>query len=256
MADPPILLAGTFHNQTMPLLAIETSTRQMGVAVLEGERLLASYELLADYPHAVELPNAVKRVLNDARTSLDALEAIIVDIGPGSFTGLRIGLAFVKALAFPTKKPVVGVPSLDVLAAGLPYTTRTVCPILDAKQKNVYAALYAPDAHTPKRQSDYLLAPVAEVLAQITQPTVLLGDGAILYRDQIIERIGERAEFASVEFAFPRAATLARLGAERLANGQRDDASTLVPMYLYPRDCSVRGPDRPPSVLPKPVPAA
>ena len=78
----------------MPLLAIETSGRQLGVALRDGERLLASYELLVpDYPHAAELPDAVKRVMKAAGTSLDRLEAIAVDIGPGSFTGLRIGLA-------------------------------------------------------------------------------------------------------------------------------------------------------------------
>ena len=195
-------------------------------------------------------------MLTTAHTRLDALEAIVVDIGPGSFTGLRIGLAFVKALAFSTKQAVVGVPSLDVLAAGMPFTANLICPLLDAKQKNVYAALYRLNGDVPSRLQDFFLGPVEEWLARVKEPTVFLGDGCALYRDRIVQRLDDRAQFAPPEVWLPKAATLARLGRQRLAQGQQDDPATLVPLYLYPLDCSVRGPDRPTSVLPKTVPAA
>ena len=223
----------------MPLLAIETSTQQLGVAVMDGERLVSSYALLAENPHAVELPDAVKRVLKAARTTLEQVDAIAVDIGPGSFTGLRIGLAFVKALAFPAKKTVVGVPSLDVLAANLPFCSRLVCPLLDAKRNNVYGALYRAEEGSLKRQTDYLLGPVETILSQIKEPTIFLGDGCALYRDRILERAGSEAGFAAQELWLPRAETLARLGFERLRKGQRDEAASLVPLYLYPQDASV-----------------
>jgi len=229
----------------MPILAIETSTRQLGTAVVEGGELLASYELLADYPHSVELPDAVTRVLKEARTTLAQVQGVVVDLGPGSFTGLRIGLAFVKALVFPRKQPVVGIPSLDVLAANLPFAQQPVCPLLDAKQKNVYAALYRWEAGAPKRQTDYLLAPVEEVLALVTEPVVFLGDGCARYRERIVERLGTKAQFAAVELWLPRAATLARLGQARLAAGGQDDPASLVPMYLYPKECSINPIDRP-----------
>ena len=235
------------------LLAIETATRQMGVAVIDGDRLLSSYELLADYPHAVELPGAVRRVLDAAGTSLSGLEGIIIDIGPGSFTGLRIGLAFVKALAFVSKKPVIGVPSLEVLAAGLPAAALPVCPILDAKQKNVYAARYTASTPRPAQHGDFFLGPIAEWLPSIREPVLLLGDGCALYRDQIIRQLGDTAQCAPPDTWWPKAGVLARLGAARFAAGQRDDPARLVPLYLYPLDCSVRGPDRPTSTLPKPV---
>ena len=223
---------------------------------MEDGRLLASYELLADYPHAVELPDAVNRVLAAAHTTLAKLEAVAVDIGPGSFTGLRIGLAFVKALVFPSKKSVVGVPSLDVLAANLPFSPRLVCPLLDAKQKNVYAALYRVEADQPKRQTDYLLGPVEEILSLVKEPVIFLGDGCALYRERIVQRLGASAQFAAPELWLPRAATLARLGAERLAQGQRDDPAGLVPMYLYPQTCSINLSSRPPTAPRKAVPAA
>lgn len=240
----------------MKLLAIETSTRQLGVAVMDGERLFSAYELLADYPHAVELPGAVKRVLQASQMTVGQVEAIVVDLGPGSFTGLRIGLAFVKALAFPAKTPVVGVSSLDVLAANAPFAPGRICPLLDAKQHNVYAALYQMDGGRPVRRSDYFLGPVDDWLAHVTSATVFLGDGCALYRDRIAERLDDRARFAAMDLWFPRVATLGRLGQARLSKGERDDPRRLVPMYLYPLDCSVRGPDRPTSVLHKAPQAA
>lgn len=232
----------------MKCLAIETSTQQLGVALTDDGRLLASYELLAEYPHAVELPGAVTRVLQAAHLTLDQVEAIAVDIGPGSFTGLRIGLAFVKALAFPAKRTVVGVSSLDVLAANLPFVPLPVCPLLDAKRHNVYGAVYRLEGDRPTRHTDYLLGPVEDVLRTIQGPTLFLGDGCALYRDRILARCPE-AQFAAPELWLPRAATLARLGSERLVSGERNDPSRLVPLYLYPQDCQVRSPDRPTSIL-------
>jgi len=234
----------------MAILAIETSTKQLGVTVSDGGRPLASYELLADYPHAVELPGAVTRVLKEAHLTRSAIEAIAVDIGPGSFTGLRIGLAFAKALAFPAKIPLVGVASLDVLVAGVPFADCPMCPILDARQQNVYAALYRLEAGGPVKQTDYLLGPVEEVLARIAEPTVFLGDGIALYRERILARCAQ-AQFAEPEFWLPRSSILARLGEERFRAGERDDPARLVPLYLYPLDCSVRGPNRPTTPLEK-----
>ena len=236
----------------MPILAIETAAKQLGVAVTDGERILSSYELLEEYPHAVELPGAVSRALKAARTTLAQLEAIAVDVGPGSFTGLRIGLAFAKALAFPGKTPLVGVPSLDVLAASLPYAARPIVPLLDARQKNVYAARYQIQKGRPVKQTDYLLGPVDEILGQVTEPAVFLGDGCALYRDRILARCPD-PQFAPAECWLPRVAILARLGAEWFREGQRDDPAALVPLYLYPLDCSVRSADRPTSLLPSKI---
>jgi tRNA threonylcarbamoyladenosine biosynthesis protein TsaB len=239
----------------MTLLAIETSTAQLGVAVLDEERVLAAFELLADYPHAVELPGAVTRILQAAGRRLAQVEAIIVDIGPGSFTGLRIGLAFVKALAVVRRTPVVGVASLDVLAANLPWSAAPICPILDARQRNVYAAWFRPDTHSgqPVRCTDYFLGPPDEFLARLTEPTVFLGDGCVRYRDQLLAHF-PKAKVAATDYWWPRAATLGRIGRERFLRGERDDPGRIVPMYLYPFDCSVRGPGRSTAVLSQPRP--
>ena len=238
----------------MNLLAIDTSTKQLGAAVRRGEQLLASYDALGELTHAVELPAVVTRVLQAAQMTLRDIEAIAVDIGPGSFTGLRIGLSFVKALAFPRRIPVVGVPSMDVLASQVPFLSGPVCVVLDAKQKNVYGALYQLEDGRITRHSDYLLGPVDRLLSLITEPTIFLGDGCALYWPRIIERCPQ-AQQADAELSWPRASTLARLGVERFAQDRHEDASRLVPLYLYPQDCQVRSATRTTSVLPDPPPA-
>ena len=226
----------------MSVLAIETSTDQLGVALVTDDRVVASYELLAERPHAVELPQAVTRVLEAGHESLEHLEAIIVDIGPGSFTGLRIGIAFVKALVFRRATPVVGVPSLDVLAANVRYAPHSVCPILDAKQKKVYAAVYqVQDGHLLK-QSDYSLLPIEDVFVLVPGPTIFVGDGVARYGDRLKAQLQERAVFAPPDLWWPSAATLGRLGLERFRQGLKDDPSTLVPMYLHPHDCTIQKP--------------
>lgn len=239
----------------MSLLAIETSTRRLGVALVEAEQLLASYELLADYPHAVELPDAVTRVLKAAKIPLHRLEALAIDVGPGSFTGLRIGLAFVKALAFASGKPLVGIASLDVLAAGLPFTRQPIRPVLDARQQNVYTAQYHWEGERLVRETDYLLGPLEEVVPASQEAVILVGDGCALYREPLLARC-PHAQVAAAECWLPGTATLARLGQARWLRGERDDPARLVPLYLYPMDCSVRGPDRPTAVLPMRAAAA
>lgn len=232
-------------------LAVETSTKLMGVAVVDRGRCLSSYELLADYPHAVELPGAVTRALAAAKTSLDKLDGIAVDLGPGSFTGLRIGLAFAKALAYPRKIPMVGVVSLDILAANVPFADRAVITILDARQGNLYAAIHRWKDGRFVRQGEPVLAPAADLIKQWREPAIFLGDGIPLYKEAIEKQCPEPS-FAPAEFWLPRAATVGRLGMEKFAADGPADAAHLLPLYLYPMDCAVRGPDRPTSVLPKP----
>jgi len=240
----------------MSVLAIETATEQLGVALVEEHRVVASYELLAQHPHAVELPQAVTRVLDAGGATLEQVEGIVVDIGPGSFTGLRIGMAFVKAVIFRAKKPVVGISCLDVLAGNLPLTAHLVCPIVDAKQRKVYAALYRTIDGSVHKQSDYHLVTLDGLMPMLNHgPIVFLGDGVALYRERLTKQLGKRALFAAPELWLPRAATLGRLGLERLRRGEQDDPRSLVPMYLHPMDCSIqlKQPPAPSANSPSPV---
>ena len=233
----------------MSVLAIETATERMGVALVNETRVLSLFELLAERPHAVELPQAVARVLHAGGETLGHLEGIAIDIGPGSFTGLRIGLSFVKALTLAKPVPVIAVPSLDVLAAAVPFARDLVCSIIDAKQRKVYAAFYRADGARAAKQSDYSLWTLEELFQQIgSQRVLFVGDGVGVYRQQLAERFGERATFADPEWWYPQAAVLGRLGLARLKAGQRDNPRDLVPMYLHPMTCTIKKPVPMPSV--------
>ncbi len=225
----------------MRILAIETSTDRLGVAVVDEAQVLASFELLAERPHAAELPQAVERVLSAAGATLADLDGFAIDIGPGSFTGLRIGLAFVKALAFCHRKPVIGVPSLDVLAAQLPFVPQSVCPIIDAKRRQVYTARYRLDGDQPMKQSEYELLTIEHLLQSLPQePVVFSGSGVPLYAAQLRDSLGDRAQFSPAALWWPQAGMLGMLGLRRMISGKRDNPDQLIPLYLYPMTCSVR----------------
>ncbi len=237
----------------MSVLAIDTSSDRLGVAVVDEARVLASYAVLAERPHAAELPQALTRVLDASGQTFAELEGVALDIGPGSFTGLRIGLAFVKALLFHTERPLVAVPSLDVLAANARYATEAICPIVDAKQRKLYAGLFHAEQGRLRRDADYLLASVDDVVAmlrerlRLDERVIFLGDGVGRYGEAIASALGSRAVLATPDVWLPDAAALGRLGLERLRQGARDNPRDLVPMYLHPMDCSIRPSSRPPS---------
>ena len=126
----------------MRLLAVETSTLTGAVALLEDGGVVAESRVSVSVTHGERLVSAIDGVLRAARRELADIDAFAVAVGPGSYTGLRIGLATVKGLAFATRKPAVGIPTLDALAWRLPYCAYPICPILDARKNEVYTGLY------------------------------------------------------------------------------------------------------------------
>ena len=176
----------------MLVLGIETSTMQGGVALVGSEGLISEHTLNVRATHTERLLPAIDRMLHDAGLGLDALSGLAVSMGPGSFTGLRIGLSTVKGLAYATGLPVVGVPSLEALAWTLPYTAWQVCPVLDARKQEVYAALFRYEGQELVRvMEDVALAP--EVLCgKIRRRTVFLGDGLAVYGELFQRLLGEK----------------------------------------------------------------
>src|SRR3989338_4657370 len=162
----------------MRVLAVETSTLAGGAALLDGERVVGQYLLDVRVTHSERLMVAGGRLLEDAGWRPAHLEGLAASVGPGSFTGLRIGLGTVKGLALALAIPVAAVPTLDAMAAALPWATLPVCPVLDARKGEGYAALYRWGGAGMRREGDYLaLAPDA-LAARLTEPTVVLGEGA------------------------------------------------------------------------------
>src|SRR5438093_2583246 len=140
----------------MRVLAVETSTLAGGAALLDGEVVVGEYALDVGATHSERLMGAIDRLLTDAGWTVRDLEGLAVSVGPGSFTGLRIGLSTVKGLALALSIPIVAVPTLDAMAALLPFAALPVCPVLDARQGDVYAPRDRWDGAGTHRVWEYL----------------------------------------------------------------------------------------------------
>ena len=167
----------------MIILAIDTSTRFLSVAVADGDRALSSYHREAHMRHSSRLIPTIEACLKRARLKLKDVDGFAVSIGPGSFTGLRIGVTTVKALAFSLKRPVAAVPTLDAIAEGAKRFKGVISPVIDAKKRKVYSCFYESDGKRIKRLTKYLLIE-PDRLAKMTERfgnVLRLGDGVGIY---------------------------------------------------------------------------
>ena len=186
--------------------------------------------------HTASLPLLVERVLGEAGLALEDVEGIAVSIGPGSFTGLRVGLALAKGLAFAGGLPLVGVPTLEALAWVADAEPGTsLCAALDARKREVYAALFTATAEGPSRLTPDLALSPAALAARLPRPCTLVGDAGEVYGDVL----GAHANLLPFATHHPRGGVIARLGAARLAAGEAANAGTLEPVYVRPPDAEL-----------------
>jgi tRNA threonylcarbamoyladenosine biosynthesis protein TsaB len=186
--------------------------------------------------HTASLPMLVERVLGEAGLALEDVEGVAISIGPGSFTGLRVGLALAKGIAYAGGLPLIGVPTLEALAwSAEAEPGTTICAALDARKHEVYAALFAPEAEGPRRLTpDLALAPEALAL-RLPQPCTLVGDAGEVYSAQL----GAHARLLPFATHHPRGGVIARLGGARLAAGEADNTGTLEPVYVRAPDAEL-----------------
>jgi tRNA threonylcarbamoyladenosine biosynthesis protein TsaB len=223
----------------MKLLAVESATLSGGAAILDGDRLLGEITLNIAITHSERLLAAVDRLLADCGLAPADLEGLAVSVGPGSFTGLRVGLATVKGLAMALDLPIAPVPTLDALAARLPFADAPVCPILDARKNEVYLSLYRWRGDRMCREREYLALPPELAAAGLTAPVILLGDGIEACRPWL-DGQGDGIRIAPAVQRLPAAATVAELGHAVLAAGDGVGAEALVPLYLRPSEAELK----------------
>lgn len=220
----------------MKVLGIETATRVCSVAVIEDEVLLAERTTNLAQTHSLKLMPSIEGILREVNLEISEIDGIAVSIGPGSFTGLRIGLSAAKGLALGMGRPVVGVPTLEAMAWLVPYAPYPVCPLLDARRKEVYGAIFRYEDDELKRILSEVVLPVDELLENIFKKTLFLGNGTVLYRDNIFKKLGDKAIFAPGFLNYPRASQIAFLGGRRLKQGDKYELSSLEPFYIRPPD--------------------
>lgn len=229
----------------MRILAIETATAACSVAVTDGERVLAELTLEVPRAHSTRLMPLVAQAVSDSGLAKTDLDLIAVGVGPGSFTGLRIGLATAKGLAFALDKPCVGVPTLKSLAYGTGAQMGLVLPVLDAKRGQVYAAAYVAGDRDPATWAEvvptghYDLPTLAEKLREIRtglrhswQFVTLCGDAAATVAQGLGPEFGEVVRVAAPGLTMPRGWAVAAVGRSLLAAGAPADPDALLPVYL------------------------
>jgi len=217
----------------MRLLAVETSTLAGGVALLDGEHLVAEYLLDVGIAHSERLMAAVDRALAEAGWSVRDLAGLAVAVGPGSFTGLRIAVSTVKGLGLALRIPIAAVPTLDAMAAALPWVSLPVVPVLDARKGEVYASRYHWEDGAMRRDWEYAaLAPEA-LAARLSEPTLLVGDGAAGI-------VSPHARLAPPPRRLPSPACVGALGLARLQRGEHVSPTELTPMYLRPSEAELK----------------
>jgi tRNA threonylcarbamoyladenosine biosynthesis protein TsaB len=229
----------------MIILGIDTATDSVSVALGDGTRVLAHSEVVSDRQHCEALTPMIDFVCKQADVSFRELGAVAVDIGPGLFTGMRVGISTAKAIAFSLDLPIIGICSLDVLAAAVPPTDSVVVSVIDARRHEVYWAMYRTVEDELRQVHPPRVGPVAELVIDVlerSQSAQFVGNGALRFRNDIVEALGTSIQgcgFADQRFSRPTAATVVGLAHRRAVEERWESAQELSPLYLRPPDAEI-----------------
>jgi tRNA threonylcarbamoyladenosine biosynthesis protein TsaB len=232
----------------MKIIAIETSTLLGGIAILDDSSgLVTEAKLNVKSTHSERLMTEIVHILEKASLLLDDIDAFALSIGPGSFTGLRIGLSTVKGFSYATGKPIVAVPTLEALSWNFPFCRYPVCTMLDARKKEVYAAVFEWNGEGFRRMIDEMPIRVEKLLEYMGErggifcgKIIFTGEGAFLYRETIVKVMGERALFPPANKMIPSPANVAFLGLQKAVKGEFSEPVSLVPFYVRKSEAEIK----------------
>ncbi len=224
----------------MIVVGIDTSTPQTSVALGSDTEVLGSIRI-AGAARQESVTPALEALLRFTSLDLSRVGGIAVGIGPGLFTGLRVGVETAKTLAQVLTLPIVGITSLDALAYSVRYTPRRIAAVIDARRNEIFWSLYQPLPGGVIRETDHAVGHVDHLVAELAAlpgEVLCVGNGAILYRREI-EQLGSQVEFASPSVAHPDAAALVELAAPRFLREEFDRPFDVVPLYLRRSDAEI-----------------
>ena len=219
----------------MKILALDSSGLVASVALVEDDNMLGEYTVNYKKTHSQTLLPMLDEISKMTELELESIDAIAVAAGPGSFTGLRIGSATAKGLGLALKKPLVAVPTVEGLAYNLYDTPGLICPIMDARRKQVYTGLYRFTDHKLEIVEDQMAIPMEDMLMKLNsygQQVTFLGDGVPVFRALIEEKLKIPYSFAPAHVNKQRAAAVAALGMLYYRDGRTETAMEHVPDYL------------------------
>lgn len=217
----------------MIVLSIDSASKVATTALLDENNLIAEYTINNKMEHSTLIMDMVDKLLMDSNLSIDDIDGFIVSKGPGSFTGLRIGMATVKGLSFGANKPYVSVSSLDALAYSLVSFDGIICPVIDALRDSVYTCLYKSTNGELEKLIDYSaleLDDLIKILKDKNEKVIFTGDGLIKHKDYLSANL-KNAFFAPNHLSIIRASSLGELGINLLLDNKCDDLNS-SPFYL------------------------
>jgi tRNA threonylcarbamoyladenosine biosynthesis protein TsaB len=218
----------------MLILALDTATEKGSLALVVEDRVLMEYSLESQGAYLTRLMPGVAAILKHTGKTVADLGAVAVSAGPGNFTGLRIGLATAKTLAWALKCPLVPVPTLEALAARFPLHPHPVGVVMDAKRGEVFWGLFRCATDQPQVLEGPRRLPVGKLPARLTVPLLLTGPGLEAHHDTLMALLPPEIVWAPPAMRLPRASTLAHLARRRLELGLTVPPARLVPTYLRP----------------------
>lgn len=233
-------MGGDGRGRIVLILGIDTATMQASCAVGGHEGVLAAAQSAKGRRHTEHLAPAIRFVCEQAEVTLSEISVVAVDVGPGLFTGLRVGIATAKAMALALKVPMIGVPSLDLLAFPVRFSPRLIVAAIDARRGELYWATYRQVPGGVQRLSDPAIGSPDEVASELVargEEILLVGDGALRYRDHF-EAIPE-AEVGDQAFAHPSATSLVQLAHARALREQFAPGASIEPIYLRRPDAEI-----------------
>ena len=217
----------------MIVLSIDSSSKVATVAILKDDVLLGEYILNDKREHSVILVPLIENLLKECNLTIDDIDGYVVSKGPGSFTGLRIGMATIKGMSFGNNKPYISISSLDALAYNLISFNGIICPIMDALRENVYTALYKNNNDNLEKITDYTAMDIdklVDLLKNKNEDVIFVGDGVYKHKQYICDNF-PKAHFAPTHLNIIRASSLGELGLKLLKDGVYDDSNS-SPIYL------------------------
>lgn len=220
----------------MKVLGIETSCLSTSVAVLDDKNLMGEIVLNTEISHSEKLIPAIDYLLKNLKIEMSDIELIVVSLGPGLFTSLRVGISTSRAFSQSLNIPIIGVSSLDILANQIPYSKYLICPILDAKRKEIYTSLYRHVNKEIKRQGKYYVVSLMKWFKKIKdkkEKIIFIGE---IYQEEIKKELKNFSFWAEAIFSIPRASIGAQLGLKKFKkkdiSNYNQNYNQIVPLYL------------------------
>ena len=218
----------------MLVLSVDSSYSTAPCALIKDDKILAEINLNDKKQHSVILMRLIDSILKEYEIDINDIDAFIISRGPGSFTGLRIGMATLKGLAFASKKPLISVSTLDALAYNSISFQGIICPIMDALRDNIYTCLYKNENNnlTPLIKEQCLnINELVTILKEQTLPIIFVGDGVAKHKEFLQENI-PNSFFAPNHSNFPKASSVGELGIKKINDGVIENIDSINPIYL------------------------